>query len=101
MSSAQRTWVRFVSSISHCTLRDGTASQLGVIATSRSLAGYDAVVLASCWRTMEQLDDGEAHDRSFRLPEFQDDLIVNATELNPRTIVVLHGGGGFNVQAWV
>ena len=41
------------------------------------------------------------HDRSFRLPEFQDDLIVNATKLNPRTIVVLHGGGGFNVQAWV
>ena len=37
----------------------------------------------------------------FGLPEFQDDLIVNAAKLNPRTIVVLHGGGGFNVQAWV
>ena len=44
--------------------------------------------------------DGEAHDRSFRLPEFQDDLIVNATKLNRKTIIVLHGGGGFNVQAW-
>jgi beta-glucosidase len=63
-----------------------------------SLAGYDAVVLAVGGN--EQYD-GEAHDRSFRLPEFQDDLIVNATKLNPRTIVVLHGGGGFNVQAWV
>jgi beta-glucosidase len=45
--------------------------------------------------------DGERRDRSFRLPELQDDLIVNATRSNPRTIVVLHGGGGFNVQAWV
>jgi len=63
-----------------------------------SLADYDAVVLAVGGN--EQYD-GEAHDRSFRLPEFQDDLIVNATRLNPRTIVVLHGGGGFNMQAWV
>ena len=44
-----------------------------------SLAGYDAVVLALGGN--EQYD-GEAHDRSFRLPEFQDDLIVNATKLN-------------------
>ncbi len=63
-----------------------------------TLAGYDAVVLSVGGN--EQYD-GEAHDRSFRLPEFQDDLIVNATNLNRRTIVVLHGGGGFNVQAWV
>ena len=62
------------------------------------LAKYDAVVLAVGGN--EQYD-GEAHDRSFRLPEFQDDLILNAWNLNPRTIVVLHGGGGFNVQAWV
>ena len=62
------------------------------------LAGYDVVVLAVGGN--EQYD-GEGHDRSFRLPEFQDDLIVNATKLNPRTIVVLHGGGGFDVQAWV
>ncbi len=63
-----------------------------------SLANYDAVVLAVGGN--EQYD-GEAHDRSFRLPEFQDDLIVNATKLNSRTIVVLHGGGGFDMQAWV
>jgi beta-glucosidase len=62
------------------------------------LKSYDAVVLAVGGN---EDYDGEAHDRSFRLPEFQDDLIVNAVKLNPRTIVVLHGGGGFNVQAWV
>ena len=62
------------------------------------LAKYDAVVLAVGGN--EQYDS-EQRDRSFRLPEFQDDLIMNATKLNPRTIVVLHGGGGFDVQAWV
>jgi beta-glucosidase len=63
-----------------------------------ALRNYDAVVLALGGN---EEYDGEAHDRSFRLPEFQDDLIVNATKLNRRTIVVLHGGGGFNMQAWV
>ena len=63
-----------------------------------TLADYDAVVLAVGGN--EQYD-GEGHDRSFRLPEFQDDLILNASKLNPQTIVVLHGGGGFDVQAWV
>jgi len=62
------------------------------------LATYDAVVLAVGGN---ERYDGERRDRSFRLPELQDDLIVNATKLNPNTIVVLHGGGGFNVQAWV
>lgn len=62
-----------------------------------NLADFDAVVLAVGGN--EQYD-AEAHDRSFRLAEFQDDLIVNASKLNLRTIVVLHGGGGLNVQAW-
>jgi beta-glucosidase len=63
-----------------------------------SLADYGAVVLAVGGN--EQYDS-EQRDRSFRLPEFQDDLIQNAAKLNPRTIVVLHGGGGFDIQAWV
>ena len=46
-----------------------------------TLADYDAVVLAVGGN--EQYD-GEGHDRSFRLPEFQDDLILNASKLNPR-----------------
>ena len=88
----------------------GTATALQVgwasLQPPDDLATYDAVVLAigsngriEGWAAPGGYD-GEAHDRSFRLPEFQDDLILNATELNPQTIVVLHGGGGFNVQAW-
>jgi len=62
------------------------------------LAGYNAVILAL--GTNDQFE-GEGHDRSFRLPEQQDTLIQNVVRVNPRTIVVLHGGGGFDVQSWI
>jgi beta-glucosidase len=63
-----------------------------------TLAGYSAVILAV--GTNEQYES-EGHDRSFRLPEQQDTLIQNVARTNPRTIVVLHGGGGFDVQNWI
>jgi beta-glucosidase len=63
-----------------------------------TLAGYNAVILAV--GTNEQYES-EGHDRSFRLPEQQDTLIQNVARINPRTIVVLHGGGGFDVQSWI
>ncbi len=63
-----------------------------------TLAGYNAVVLSV---GANEDYESEGHDRSFSLPEFQDELIQNASKINPKTIVVLHGGGGFNVQAWI
>jgi beta-glucosidase len=33
--------------------------------------------------------------------QLQDELIQNAAKINPAIIVVLHGGGGFDVQDWV
>jgi beta-glucosidase len=63
-----------------------------------TLAGYNAVVLAV---GANDQYESEGHDRSFRLPEQQDTLIQNVIRTNPRTIVVLHGGGGFDVQAWI
>src|SRR6516225_10063240 len=63
-----------------------------------TLNGYNAVILAL--GTNEQYES-EGHDRSFRLPEQQDTLIQNVAQINPRTIVVLHGGGGFDVQSWI
>jgi beta-glucosidase len=63
------------------------------------LAGYNAVVLAL---GTNQQYEAEGHDRaSFQLPEFQDELILNSCQLNPRTIVVLHGSGSFDVQGWI
>jgi beta-glucosidase len=63
-----------------------------------TLNGCNAVILAL--GTNEQYES-EGHDRSFRLPEQQDTLIQNVAEVNPRTIVVLHGDGGFDVQSWI
>ena len=40
--------------------------------------------------------EGEGEDRSFTLPEFQDELIKNVSAANPRTVVVFHGGGNFD-----
>ena len=63
-----------------------------------TLAGYNAVILAV---GANEDNESEGHDRSFSLPEFQGKLIQNAAKINPAIIVVLHGGGGFDVQAWV
>jgi beta-glucosidase len=63
-----------------------------------TLAGYNAVVLAV---GANEDYESEGHDRSFSLPEFQDELIQNAAKINPAIIVVLHGGGGFDVRDWV
>jgi len=35
------------------------------------------------------------------LPEFQDELIRHPIERNPKTIVVLHGTGNFDIQNWI
>jgi beta-glucosidase len=63
-----------------------------------TLAGYNAVILAV---GANDQYESEGRDRSFGLPEQQDTLIQNVARVNPRTIVVLHGGGGFDVQSWI
>jgi beta-glucosidase len=76
------------------------------------ISSYDAVVMCQGLdsdyegegldRAFTFEDDGFAGlDRAFKLPEFQDELIENVVSRNPRTIVVLHGGGSFDIQGWV
>lgn len=62
------------------------------------LARYDAVIV--CVGTNNQYD-GEGYDRPYDLPEFQNELIQNVARVNPRTVVVTHGGGSFDVQPWI
>ncbi len=62
------------------------------------LGSYDAVVLCV---GLDNQYEGEGLDRPWNLPEFQDELIANAAAANPKTIVVLHGGGGVNVANWI
>jgi beta-glucosidase len=64
----------------------------------RNFAKYDAVVV--CVGTNNQYD-GEGLDRAFDLPEFQGELIQNLANVNPRTIVITHGGGSFNAEPWI
>ena len=64
----------------------------------RNFAKYDAVVV--CVGTNNQYD-GEGLDRQFDLPEFQGELIQNLANVNPRTIVITHGGGSFNAEPWI
>ena len=83
----------------------GVGGLLGVQLSWASLqppadfAKYDAVVV--CVGTNNQ-HDGEGYDRPFQLPEFQDELIQNVSNVKlGQTIVVTHGGGSFDVQPWI
>src|ERR1700730_6220259 len=76
------------------------------------LASYDAVVMC---QGIDNEYDGEGIDLAFKfedqgeaglekaiiLPEYQDELIQNVVGTNPRTIVVLHGTGNFDIQNWI
>jgi Glycosyl hydrolase family 3 C-terminal domain len=66
-----------------------------------TLAGYNAIMLLFSLLGTNGQYESERHDRSLRLPEQQDTLIQNVAQVNPRTIVVLHGSGGFDVQSWI
>lgn len=61
------------------------------------LSKYDAVVVA-VGNTYEY--EGESSDRAYELPEYQADLITKTANANPNTIVVMHGGGGMDMQPW-
>jgi beta-glucosidase len=63
-----------------------------------TIAGYNAVVIAA---GISNEYEGEGEDRSFTLPEFQDELITNVSAANPRTVVVFHGGGNFDSEQWI
>jgi beta-glucosidase len=63
-----------------------------------TIAGYNAVIIAA---GISNEYEGEGEDRSFTLPEFQDELIKNVSAANPRTVVVFHGGGNFDSEQWI
>ena len=59
---------------------------------------YDAVVICA---GISNEYEGEGEDRSFTLPEFQDELIKNLSTVNHRTIVEFYGGGNFDSREWI
>lgn len=62
------------------------------------LANYDAVVVAA---GVSAEYEGESLDRAFTLPEFQGEMIASVGKVNPKTVVVMHGGGPSEMASWV
>jgi beta-glucosidase len=63
-----------------------------------TLRNYDAAVVCVGF---DQTTEGEGSDRLFQLPAGQDDLVEQVEALNPKTVVVLFGGGGADVTRWI
>lgn len=64
----------------------------------KAVAQADVVIVAVGFNAKTE---GEGHDRTFTLPAGQDALVEQAVAANPRTIVLLTGGGGMDVSRWV
>lgn len=67
------------------------------LAAPADLANFDAVVIAA---GVNAEHEGEGFDREFTLPEFQGEMIANVGKVNPKTIVVVHGGGPSEMASW-
>jgi beta-glucosidase len=64
----------------------------------KAVAQADVVVVAVGFTAATEQED---HDRTFTLPAGQDALIEQAVAANPRTIVLLTGGGGMDPSRWL
>jgi beta-glucosidase len=76
----------------------GVQASWAALQPPSNIAGYNAVLIAA---GISNEYEGEGEDRSFTLPEYQDELIQNVSKANPNTIVVFHGGGNFDSQLWI
>lgn len=76
----------------------GIQASYAALKPPSTIAGYNAVIIAA---GISNEYEGEGEDRSFTLPEFQDELIKNVSAANPQTVVVFHGGGNFDSEQWI
>ncbi len=67
-------------------------------AEMKAIAQADMVIVAVGFNAKTE---GEGHDRTFTLPAGQDALIEQVVAVNPRTVVLLTGGGGMDVSRWI
>ena len=64
----------------------------------KAVAQADVVIVAVGFNPKTE---GEGHDRTFTLPAGQDALVEQVVAANPRTIVLLTGGGGMDLSRWL
>ncbi len=67
-------------------------------AQKKAVAQADVAIVAVGF---DAKTEGEGHDRTFTLPAGQDALVEQVVAANPRTIVLLTGGGGMDVSRWL
>lgn len=58
----------------------------------------DVVVLCAGFTAS---NEGEGYDRSYELPAGREDLIKKVVAANPRTVLVLTGGGSVKTEGWI
>jgi beta-glucosidase len=76
----------------------GVEASWAALRPPSTITGYNAVIIAA---GISNEYEGEGEDRSFTLPEYQDELITNVATANPQTVVVFHGGGNFDSTQWI
>jgi beta-glucosidase len=59
---------------------------------------YDVAVVCAGF---DEGTEGEGFDRTFGLPDSQNELIIRVAEKNPKTIVVLNCGGNVDMRPWL
>ncbi len=67
-------------------------------AEKKAVAEADIVIVAVGFNAKAE---GEGHDRTFTLPAGEDALVEQVAAANPRTVVLLTGGGGMDVSRWL
>lgn len=68
------------------------------VAVPEAVKNYDAAVVCAGFN---EGNEGESFDRTFALPDAQDELIRNVAEKNRNTIVVLYSGGSVDTRGWL
>jgi beta-glucosidase len=66
--------------------------------SKRLASKADAVILCMGF---DSILEGEATDRTFRLPGGQDAFIQQVLSVNKNVVVVLHSGGGVDMTTWI
>jgi beta-glucosidase len=78
----------------------GAIAQLGwaSLKVPDVIRDYDAAIVCVGF---DNGNEGEGFDRTFELPDGQDDLVRGVAEKNPNTIVILNSGGNIDMHRWL
>ena len=78
----------------------GAIAQFGwaSLKVPEAIRDYDAAIVCVGF---DNGNEGEGFDRTFELPDGQDDLVSGVAEKNPKTIVIMNSGGNVDMHRWL